>query len=164
MVAFNHLLDAVGLGEDGADWEHRRHRADAAPNDTDGTIADEPASRKAASRAAEALAGRPLSEPEKDVGGPLMHFAFGAAAGAIYGALAETSPGITRGGGAPFGAGIFLTAGEVGVPLARLSKPPTAYPARRHLAALATHVVYGLTLEAVREGFRSKKSEVRSKK
>lgn len=150
MVLFNHLIAAAGLGDDDRGTDHDHHRADAKPNDTDGTIADEPASRKAASRAAEIVADRPLSEREKDVGGPLMHYAFGAAAGAIYGALAAAAPAITRGRGAPYGAAVFLTAGEIAVPLAGLSRHPASYPPSRHAAALATHLIFGLTVEAVR--------------
>lgn len=152
MVLFNHLAAAAGLGQDDRGGHHQDHRGDAKPNDTDGTIADEPASRKAASRATEILADRPLTEREKDIGGPLMHYVFGAAAGAIYGALAAAAPGITRGFGAPYGAAVFLTAGEVGVPLAGLSRHPATYPASRHAAAFATHLIFGLTLEAVRRG------------
>ena len=150
MVLFNHLLAATGFGEDDAGVHHQHHRDDAKPNDTDGTIADEPASRSAASDAAEAMAGRPLTEREKNIAGPLVHYAFGAAAGAIYGAAAARTPRITAGAGAPYGAAVFLTAGEVVVPLAGLARKPTAYPPERHVAALATHVVFGLTLEAVR--------------
>ena len=152
MVLFNHLLAASGFGEDDVSRHHQHHRDDAEPNDTDGTIADEPASRKAASRASEMVAGRPLTEREKDAAGPLMHYAFGAAAGAMYGALAATSPRITTGRGAPYGAAVFLAAGEIGVPLAGLSRNPASYPPSRHAAALATHLVFGLTLEAVRRG------------
>lgn len=150
MVAFNHLLHATGLVKDEESGHRHHHRRHAKPNDTDGTISDEPASRQAASAAAEAVAGRGLSEREKDIGGPLMHYAFGAAAGAMYGALAATSPRITAAAGAPYGAAVFLTAGEIGVPMMGLARRPTTYPPARHAAAFATHVVFGLTLEAVR--------------
>lgn len=150
MVLFNHLLAAARFGEDDDGAHHQHHRDDAEPNDSDGTIADEPASRKAATRGAEALGGRPLTEGEKDVAGPLVHYAFGAVAGAMYGAIAAAAPRVTVGRGAPYGAAVFLTAGEVGIPMAGLARNPTAYPPARHAAALATHLVFGLTLEAVR--------------
>jgi uncharacterized membrane protein YagU involved in acid resistance len=128
----------------------QQRRIDAKPNDSDGTIADEPASRKAASATAEALTGRPLDEQEKHFAGSLFHYGFGAAAGAFYGALAAASPKITMGAGVPYGAAVFVTAGELGVPAAGLARSPGEYPPARHLAALATHLVYGLTLETVR--------------
>ena len=151
MVGFNHLIHATGLVEEEGGGHQQHHRRHAKPNDTDGTISDEPASRQAASAAAEATVGRRLTEDEKDIGGPLMHYAFGAAAGAIYGALAAAAPRITAGAGAPYGATVFLTAGEIGVPMLGLARRPTTYPPARHAAAFATHLVFGLTLEAVRK-------------
>ena len=69
---------------------------------------------------------------QKAAAGSIFHYGFGAVAGAVYGALAATDPKVTKGGGVPFGAAVFLTAGERGIP------------------RLATHLVYGVTLEAVR--------------
>jgi uncharacterized protein DUF1440 len=150
MVAFNHFLGSTGFGSDDLGEHHHRRRIDAKPNDSDGTIADEPASRQAASAAAESVAGRPLDEREKDAAGPVFHYGFGAVAGAIYGALAARAPQVTAGGGAPYGAAVFLTATELALPLAGLARRPTEYPPARHVASLATHLVYGVTLEAVR--------------
>ena len=150
MVLFNHVLASTGFGKSDRGEHHQHRRLDAKPNDSDGTISDEPASRKAASVAAEAVTGQPLNEREKDLGGSLFHYGFGAAAGAVYGALAAASPKVTTGGGAPYGAAVFVTAGELGIPAAGLSRHPADYPASRHLSALATHLVYGVTLETVR--------------
>lgn len=150
MVAFNHLLAWAGFAEEDTGRHHSERRADAKPNDSDGTIADEPATRKAASAAAKGLTGTALTEREKDVAGSLVHYAFGAVAGALYGAIAAAAPRVTAGGGSLYGAAVFLTAGEIGVPLAGLARAPGSYPPARHAAALATHLVFGLTLEAVR--------------
>lgn len=150
MVLFNHLLARTGFGQSDLGDHHQDRRVEAKPNDSDGTIPDEPASRKAASLTAQALTGRPLNEHQKDFGGSLFHYGFGAAAGAVYGALAAASPKVTSGGGAPYGAAVFLTASELGVPAAGLARHPVEYPPARHLAALATHLVYGITLETVR--------------
>ena len=54
-----------------------------------------------------------LSPSEQDVAGPLMHYGFGIAVGAVYGALAETRPEVTRFGGVPFGLGVWASADEV---------------------------------------------------
>ena len=150
MVAFNHLLAFTGFGDDDLGHHHQLRRVDAKPNDSDGTIADEPASRRAASVAAETVAGRRLDEREKDAVGPLFHYGFGAVAGALYGALAARAPQVATGAGVPYGAAVFLTATELALPLAGLARKPTEYPPARHLASLATHLVYGVTLEAVR--------------
>jgi hypothetical protein len=150
MVVFNHALAATGFGHEDLGEHHQHRRVDGKPNDSDGTVPDEPASRKAAARTAEALTGETLDERQKDTAGSLLHYGFGAAVGAVYGAIAAASPRVTRGGGAPYGAAVFLTATEIGVPLAGLSRHPAAYPAARHAASLASHLVYGVTLECVR--------------
>ena len=150
MVAFNHLLASTGFGNEDLGEHHQHRRLDAKPNDSDGTIADEPASRQMASITAETVAGRHLSEHEKDAAGPVFHYGFGALAGAIYGALAARAPQVTAGAGVPYGAAVFLTAAELALPMAGLARKPTTYPPARHVASLATHLVYGATLEAVR--------------
>ena len=75
--------------------------------------------------------------------------------GAVYGAAAEFSSEITSGAGLPFGALIWLGADEGVVPLLGLSKSPTEYPLSIHAYALASHLVYGLTTEAVRRAVRN---------
>jgi len=150
MVVFNHLLAATGFGRSDRGGRKPERRDDAKPNDTDGTIADEPASMKAASNLAEAVTGQPLGERGKKIGGPIMHHAFGAAVGALYGAAAAGVPQVTAGGGMPYGAFVWLAGAEAGVPLSGLSRSPDSYPPARHAASLATHLVFGATVEATR--------------
>ena len=151
MVRFNHAIGGGGF-RPGDRHPHRRHHA--MPNDTDGTLPDEPASMQVASAVAAPALGRPLNEEEMEIGGPIMHYLFGALMGAMYGAAAETQPTTTGGAGVPFGTAVWLAADEVGLPLAGLSAPPADYPASRHLAAFASHVVFGLTVEGVRRLLR----------
>ena len=150
MVRANHLMG--GSAGDGGSHPHRRD--DASPNDTDGTIADEPASSQMAALAAEPVIGRPLSEREKELTAPLFHYAFGAAAGALYGAAAEVEPRAAVAGGAPFGAVLWLVADELGLPAAGLARNPTEYPLSRHLSALVSLLVFGVTVESIRRGVR----------
>lgn len=150
MVRFNHVVG--GSDEDGGSHPHRRRTA--SPNDTDGTIADEPASSQVASLTAESTIGRPLTERERQRTGPLFHYAFGAIAGALYGAAAEVKPEYASAGGVPFGAAVWLTADEIGLPAFGLARHPTTYPLSRHAAALGTHIVFGLTTEGVRRLLR----------
>ena len=138
------------LGGNDDDRAHQHRRRDASPNDTDGTISDEPATMQAASVASEALTGRPLGERGKEIGGPIVHYGFGAAMGALYGALAEFQPETTAAAGVPYGVAVWLGADEIGVPLAGFATNPADYPLSRHLSALASHVVFGLTVEGVR--------------
>jgi hypothetical protein len=152
MVRFNHLVGGVEARQGQAPKEH--YRRDATPNDTDGTISDEPASIKSAAIVGEQLAGRSLTRGEKRQGGQIFHYAFGAIAGALYGVAAERNREVTAGFGLPFGATVWLTADEIGLPLAGLAAPPTNYPTSRHAAALGTHLVFGATVEAVRRVLR----------
>ena len=98
--------------------------------------------------------GHELKESEKEPAGTAVHYAFGAASGAVYGALAEVSPQVTAGAGIPFGAAFWLIADEVTVPLLGLSKGPTEYPVSTHAYALASHLVYGATAEFTRRALR----------
>lgn len=109
---------------------------------------------KAAKAISEGIFGHELKEGEKESAGAAVHYAFGTATGALYGGVAEVLPQVTLGAGLPFGAAFWLVADETAVPLLGLSKPPTEYPVSTHVYALASHLVYGLTAEAVRRVVR----------
>jgi len=115
-----------------------------------------PATVRTADAAAVATVGRPLDRSEEDVAGPLMHYGFGTAVGAVYGALAETRPELTRLAGVPFGLGVWASADEIGVPAAGLSRPPWERPLRAHTYTMLSHAVYGFTTEAVRKMVRAR--------
>ena len=150
MVRFNHALGRTENGQ--RPQQHRRQSA--SPNDTDGTISDEPASIQVASIAAEAVTDARLDDREKQIGGSLVHYLFGAAVGAAYGAAGEYRPSTTALSGLPFGTGVWIVADELGLPFVGLARTPTDYPAARHLAAFASHLVFGLATEAVRRQLR----------
>jgi hypothetical protein len=109
---------------------------------------------KTAEAISEGVFGHELQESEKKPAGAAVHYAFGTASGALYGALAEVVPQVTTAGGIPFGAAFWLLADEVSVPLLGLSKGPTAYPLSTHAYALASHLVYGATAELSRRAVR----------
>ena len=115
----------------------------------------EDATMKAAGKIAHALLHRNLSLEEEKKLGPVIHYAFGAGMSAVYGAAVEIVPRAKFGAGLPYGAAVFLGADEVAVPALGLSKAPREYPASTHLYGLASHLVYGLSLEMVRRGVRS---------
>src|ERR1044072_6955310 len=114
-----------------------------------------PATVKAASAVSEEVFHHELTDSEKEVAGPAVHYAFGTATGAVYGAMAEVLPDVTLGAGLPFGAAVWLLADEVTVPLVGLSKSPTEYPISKHSFSRASHFVYGRTTEAVRRAVRN---------
>lgn len=90
---------------------------------------------------------KPLSKGEKDLGGTIFHYAFGAGTGALYGAASEVVPFVRTGLGLPFGLGVWAVADEFVVPALGLSKSPSEYSASIHGYALSSHLVYGLATE-----------------
>jgi hypothetical protein len=106
--------------------------------------------------AAVAVLGPDLSPKQKQAAGNAMHYAFGIVSGVAYGAIAEEWEVARAGSGTLFGAVLWLTADEVAVPALKLSKPPGEYPARVHVMALASHLVYGMATELVRRALRGR--------
>ena len=110
----------------------------------------DPSTVKVADKISTVVRGQHLPDDQKETAGNVVHYGFGTLMGAAYGALAEYAP-ITRSGfGSAFGSALFVGADEIGVPLAGLSKPPQETPARLHLYAWASHLVYGAALEGTR--------------
>ena len=136
--ALSRISEDMGGASGGGGQQHRKPQS-------------EPATYKAADAASRAVTGKPLPQQDKPAGGSIVHYAFGGAVGAIYGAAASQNDEVTASGGIPFGATVWLLADEIGVPLSGLSKAPTEYPLTSHISALATHLVYGLTTESVRK-------------
>lgn len=109
---------------------------------------------KAASAISEGIFDHELSEAEKKIAGPAVHYALGTGVGGLYGAVAEVVPEVTTATGLPFGTAFWVVVDETAVPLLRLSKPPTEYPVSTHVYALASHLVFGLSAELVRRSLR----------
>lgn len=114
----------------------------------------ENATVKTAEAISEGVFGHELQESEKEPAGAAVHYAFGTLSGGMYGALAEVTPQVTTAAGLPFGAGFWLLADEITVPLLGLSKGPTEYPVSTHVYSLASHLVYGMTAELSRRALR----------
>ena len=66
----------------------------------------EDATQKAADKVSRKVLKRELSRKEKQTAGPVIHFAFGGAMGALYGFAAEVAPLAKAGAGLPFGAAL----------------------------------------------------------
>ena len=118
----------------------------------------EDATMKTADRISELLQGRHLTKEEKKKAGPVVHYAFGALMGAVYGASVEVNPAANALGGIPFGAILFAAADEVALSALGLSDKPAAYPLSTHLYGLVSHAVYGATTETVRRMVRGSSS------
>jgi putative membrane protein len=142
-----------------ASWAMSRFQAGLSKVSGDGQSSQaddsEDATMKAAAAVSETVADRGLTKDEKRAGGSAIHYAFGSSVGAAYGALAEVAPRTAAAWGLPFGAAVWLGADEVAVPAFGLAKSPLCYPASTHASALASHLVYGLTADAVRRMVRA---------
>jgi hypothetical protein len=91
-----------------------------------------------------------LTEGEKKVAGPVVHYAYGSLVGAVYGGLAELMPITAAGFGMPFGIALWLLGDEIAVPALGLGASPTETPADKHADALAAHLMYGVTTDVLR--------------
>lgn len=108
------------------------------------------ATAKVAERVSRPLLHRRLRYSEKQRAKPIVHYAFGSAVGALYGATAEYAPVVRKFAGAPFGAAVFAGADQLALPALHLTKKPSEYPLALHATELGSHIVYGVTLEGVR--------------
>jgi putative membrane protein len=125
-----------------------------AKNECDRESGDD-ATVRTASTISESVAGHRLTTQEKEVAGPIVHYAFGSTVGAMYGCMAEVLPLAAKGWGVPFGAAVWLAADEIAVPALGLGEKPTDTPASTHASALMAHLVYGLTADGVRRAVRA---------
>ena len=73
---------------------------------------EEPATVRTASAFSEGVFGHRLTVKEKEIAGPIVHYAVGTTAGAVYGLAAEYEPDVTTLSGIPFGAAFWLVVDE----------------------------------------------------
>jgi uncharacterized membrane protein YagU involved in acid resistance len=115
----------------------------------------EDATMKAADKVVETVTGgRHLSHEQREVGGPIVHYSFGALMGGLYGGLAEYCDWTKAGFGTTFGGILFATADMLGVPAMKLGPWPDEYPVSSLANPLASHLIYGATTELVRRVVR----------
>ncbi|AKF08807.1 DUF6789 family protein [Sandaracinus amylolyticus] len=108
-------------------------------------------------RRAAALLQRPLPV-DKARAGHAVHYAFGGAWGAAYGATAATFPKASGPiGGAAFGMLVWVASNDLLLPAFKLAAWPTHYPVRSHLYAIAAHLAYGAVMGAALDKLTPKK-------
>lgn len=114
----------------------------------------EPATIMLAKKISKGLLHHELTEQEKKIAEPAVHYGFGAAMGALYGGLAEYEPQVRTGLGTAYGSALFVVADEIAVPALGLSGKATKAPVSSHALGFTAHIVYGITTELVRKGVR----------
>lgn len=113
---------------------------------------NEDATVKVAQTVIKPVIGRKLRKKEKQVAGPVVHFAFSAAMGALYGAMAEVLPLTNAGFGTAFGTALFVGADELAVPMLGLGPSMRDAPIGKHAFGLVSHWVWGAATEGGRRG------------
>jgi len=78
------------------------------------------------------------------------HWAFGATAGAAYGALAEFYPAASSREGVNFGMTMMALTHENGLPALGIAAAPAGETIREKTSEVASHIVFGLVAETTR--------------
>jgi putative membrane protein len=99
---------------------------------------------------AEQMAGRPLPPVQQQTAMHGIHWGFGAAAGAVYGALVEIEPTLGAWRGAAFGLTLNKLTHESILPRMGLSRPKEVQPTQERISEWVTHAVYGIFTDSVR--------------
>ncbi|WP_293910252.1 DUF1440 domain-containing protein [Deinococcus sp.] len=81
-----------------------------------------------------------------------IHYGMGAGTAAVYGALAEVYPGVTRGAGIPAGAVLYGLTHASAVPATGFQAWPWQLPIAAVLWEAGSHLVFGLVTELTRQG------------
>ena len=99
---------------------------------------------------AEQMAGHPLAPGEKKVAIESLRWAFGALAGAVYGAVVEYEPSFGAWKGAAFGITLNKMTHESLLPKMGLAAPTERQPARERISEWVSHAAYGVVTDSVR--------------
>ena len=97
-----------------------------------------------------ATGGQHLTYEQKQTGGPVVHYTFGALMGGLYGGLAEYSSVTRSGFGTTFGAALFTGGDLLAVPALHLAPPLSETPVETLATPFVAHLVYGASTELVR--------------
>ena len=96
------------------------------------------------------LLSRSLPEAKKPLASNVVHYAFGASVGGLYGGLATVAPRVALALGLPFGVVVWLGAHVIMVPTLGLAPPVTRQPPLKEALEFVLHLVYGVVTELVR--------------
>jgi hypothetical protein len=94
------------------------------------------------------LAGTTLTDDQRQKYGKRIHWALGAAAGALYGVLRDRLPDRALARGLTFGTLFWLVVDEGANPALGFTPGPMAFPWQAHARGLAGHLVFGTVADA----------------
>lgn len=156
MNLFSRAVASAGNGREATGAAPGRDRTGRGvqPPQAEG-MAEDDATVRVGTVAYGALTGRAPDLAMRPWLGTAVHYAFSAAVGACYAAMAQRLPAVRAAHGTAYGTAVWIVADEMIMPLLGLSRGPRQLPPGVHAYALAGHWVYGFTLEsAVRAGMR----------
>ncbi len=102
----------------------------------------------------EQVTGHSLPEGGKQAAMHAIHWGFGAAAGAVYGALVEMEPSVGAWKGAAFGIALNKLTHESILPKMGLAAPKNQQPTQERISEWVTHAIYGIFTDTVRRAVR----------
>jgi putative membrane protein len=100
------------------------------------------------------VTGHELPDGKRQKATQYIHWGFGAAAGAIYGAAVEVEPSLGAWKGAAFGITLNKLTHETVLPKLGLTPPKNEQPAQERISEWVSHAVYGVFTDTVRRGVR----------
>lgn len=103
---------------------------------------------------AERAAGHALTEDQRRAAESAIHWGFGAAAGAVYGAMAEEEPTLGAWKGTAFGLALNRITHEAVLPKLGVVPAKSEQTAQERTSEWVTHAVYGFVTDMVRRGVR----------
>ncbi len=109
---------------------------------------------KLANNVKKAVTGSKLSKKNEQVAEQSIHWLFGTAAGAAYGAAVEEKPGLADPLGISFSSVLYAATHGVTLPMLGLEKSLLEQKPDRALNELITHLFYGFTVEVIRRQVR----------
>ncbi len=144
------ITESLMSDEDKVQHQLKQHEQEQNPGP------EEDATMKAAEGIVHTVTGgQHLSHEERKKAGPVVHYAFGALVGGLYGAVAECSDWTSAGFGTAFGTLLFVGADLIAVPALGLGPSATKQPVAAQATPLAAHLVYGATTDLVRRAIRA---------
>lgn len=102
-----------------------------------------------------ATGGMHLTYEQQKKAGPVVHYAFGALMGGLYGGAVELIPSVKSGFGTTYASALFAGADLVAVPALNLAPGADEEPLPSIGNHYAAHLVYGVTTELVRKIVRA---------
>jgi putative membrane protein len=102
----------------------------------------------------EQVTGHSLHQGQRGAAMHGIHWGFGAAAGAVYGAMVEMEPSLGAWKGAAFGVTLNKLTHESVLPKLGLAAPKNKQPAQERISEWVSHAVYGIFTDAVRRAVR----------